>query len=319
MARSAPPKHSNAESPAYLPTITVPDVLSGATWKPLDASQAAESLKSSRQQVDASPAHLIIASIRAEAMCPPEASGMVTRLLRSWLIVECRCGSRRAVQKMDIRKAIRRGQWLYCSPACMAETFSGAQKTRFCACGAYIPLSRRSTCSDVCAKAQRSHPIRMCPQCSGAFRPKSSRTMYCSRSCANLAHSRRMIGRGNSHFKTGTSYSHWFRSMRPLILQRDHMECVVCAASPTLTFARAGKTVQRSALVIHHIDEDVRNNRPENLITLCLTCHTVHHKSKKTPYPWFANEAKKRSRSMTSKWTARATSLVTAYSSTTAS
>jgi len=32
--------------------------------------------------------------------------------------------------------------------------------------------------------------------------------------------------------------------------------------------------------VVHHIDENPANNAQENLITLCSTCHAVHHKSK---------------------------------------
>ena len=72
-----------------------------------------------------------------------------------------------------------------------------------------------------------------------------------------------MIGKGNSHYKTGTSYANWFRSMRPLILDRDHHQCRVCLSSPTLSYLWRGRPVTRSALVIHHIDEDVTNNRPQ--------------------------------------------------------
>ena len=32
-----------------------------------------------------------------------------------------------------------------------------------------------------------------------------------------------------------------------------------------------------SSLVIHHADQDIRNNRPENLQTLCARCHNAHH------------------------------------------
>lgn len=304
--------------PGYLPTITPPAELSGVTWKPLDASQAAESLRSPRLAVEFSPAHPITASIRAEAMCPPGISGWERRSLRSWLIVECRCGSRRATQKQELRKAVQRSQNLYCSPACLAEGLGQANRTRFCACGTPIPRNRAKTCSPACTVAQRNHPTRTCPQCATEFRPRSSRTTYCSRACANAGHSARMIGRGNSHYKTGTSYARWFRSMRPLILERDGHRCVACSEAPTMAYARKGWPVTRSALVIHHINEDVTNNLPENLITLCQACHMTHHKSRQTPFPWFATEATRRSTSMTSRWRARTTSLATAYSSTTA-
>lgn len=36
--------------------------------------------------------------------------------------------------------------------------------------------------------------------------------------------------------------------------------------------------VRRSSiLTVHHIDEDITNNKPENLQTLCRKCHTKKH------------------------------------------
>ena len=32
-----------------------------------------------------------------------------------------------------------------------------------------------------------------------------------------------------------------------------------------------------TALVIHHCDQNIRNNKPENLQTLCAWCHNAHH------------------------------------------
>lgn len=127
-----------------------------------------------------------------------------------------------------------------------------------------------------------------------------------------------MIGKGNSHFKTGTSYAKWFRSMRPMILERDGRVCAVCQQAPTTSYVRNGATVKRSGLVVHHINELPWDNRAENLITLCHDCHMTHHKSRVTPFDWFGQAATDRSRSMTSKWKARVTSLREAYSSTTA-
>lgn len=300
--------------------ITRPGVPDGIEWSPLDASSAAQSLKSSRSPVEYSPAHPIIASIRGAATLPPGLSYLETLSLGSWLTIECRCGTVWPVQKMDVRKAIRRGQALYCSPECMAQTFSTTNRTRFCQCGTPIPRSRKSTCSDDCARRQREarKTPKACPQCGAEFLPISSRHTYCCRDCANLAHSRRMVGQGNSHFKTGTSYAKWFRSMRPLILWRDGNCCVVCKQAPTVAYMRGGKQVVKSGLVIHHINEDPRDNTPENLVTLCHHCHMTHHKSRRTPYGWFGKYAVKASRSMTSKWQVRVTSLRTAYSSTTA-
>ncbi|WP_234018569.1 MULTISPECIES: HNH endonuclease signature motif containing protein [unclassified Streptomyces] len=165
----------------------------------------------------------------------------------------------------------------------------------------------------------RKLPEKACKQCGTTFRPKSSRTAYCSRPCADLAHSLRMTGEGNSRYTDGTSYATWFRAMRPLILDRDGRRCVACKTPETfMTIVRKGKKQRRTTFHVHHINEDVRDNHPENLVSLCKTCHAVHHKSTTTPWPWFARYAADQSASMTSKWKERATSLQARYSSTTA-
>ena len=82
-----------------------------------------------------------------------------------------------------------------------------------------------------------------------------------------------MRGSGNSHYKTGTSYASWFREMRPIVRERDRHACATC-----------GKTDGK--LIVHHIDHVPWHNEVMNLITLCETCHMVHHKSNVTPFPW---------------------------------
>ncbi|MGI6078839.1 MAG: HNH endonuclease [Fastidiosipilaceae bacterium] len=46
-------------------------------------------------------------------------------------------------------------------------------------------------------------------------------------------------------------------------------------------FIKDGVSIERSNLVVHHIDEDIQNNDPENLVTLCMSCHTGLHKTKR--------------------------------------
>ncbi|WP_437090091.1 HNH endonuclease [Streptomyces sp. enrichment culture] len=155
--------------------------------------------------------------------------------------------------------------------------------------------------------------------CGLFFRPLSSRTVYCSRRCADKAHSIRMLGWNNPHYKDGTSYSKWFKETRPLIFERDKDACVACAAPyKPVTFMRNGVPAQRSNLIVHHLDENPANNRVENLLLLCAPCHMVHHKSSVTPFPWFDAYTHQASESMTSKWRETATSLLETYSSTTA-
>lgn len=178
-------------------------------------------------------------------------------------------------------------------------------------------------CSDDCRLAvrdeRRESKNRPCPQCGVVYIPRGSRQQFCDRICADQAHSERMIGMGNSHYKDGTSYAEWFRQMRPLILERDGSQCRVCSVTDRLVpTGRSDHFQWKSLLAVHHLNEDPADNRPGNLILICSPCHMRHHKSATTPYPWFATYAENATRSMTSRWTATVTSLQMKFSSTTA-
>lgn len=215
----------------------------------------------------------------------------------------------------------RRGlQDTYCSRKC-SQAHHAVKHARRCAlCGKALPNRHNKYCSPECRKAARPAKQKQpCAWCGVEMTPTTTRTQFCSRTCADAAHSVRMRGKGNSHFKTGTSYAKWFAEMRPLIMERDEHRCVVCQkVEQTQEVLWSGQTVTRTNLAIHHIDEDVTNNRPENLITLCKGCHLSYHKSKQTRWLWFAAYALGASQSMTSKWMDAITSLQTAYSFTTA-
>ncbi|MFF1834215.1 HNH endonuclease [Streptomyces sp. NPDC058231] len=236
------------------------------------------------------------------------------------------CEKEYQLPQADHAKKMRRDtKTLTCSLACRDAALL---MTRACVgCGTEMPNQQWRHvryCSPAC-KAQhpktgtRKLAEKGCEQCGTLFRPKSSRRAYCSRGCANLVHAARMTGEGNSRFKDGSSYASWFRAMRPLVLDRDGRRCVACKAPETfMTFIRKGKVQQRTTFHVHHVNEEVRDNRPENLVSLCSNCHAVHHKSTTTPWPWFAQYAATASASMTSKSRERATSLQARYSSTTA-
>lgn len=234
------------------------------------------------------------------------------------------CGVTFELPRYELAKKRRLGRRAYCSKECVADALAARTSATCEGCSVKMPRwNGRRFCTPDCLKKHRAQTRRLpnhtCPECSTTFRPKSSRAAYCSRVCANEAHSRRMIGSGNSRYLTGTSYADWFRKMRPLILLRDGGLCVVCRqCPPPMRYLRKGVMTERGSLVIHHVDEHPANNLPENLVTLCKGCHMVHHKSTTTPYPWFGEYAESATRSMTSKWRETATSLRTKYSSTTA-
>lgn len=245
----------------------------------------------------------------------------------TYLTLNCtQCGSGFTKMRAEHEKALRGGQTnAFCGSTChhqwMREHPSG-----ICAhCGGPMKIEgAKRYCSHACRvavrNARRAQKAKPCPQCGKVFEYSSVRRMYCDRICADMAHADRMVGTGNSRYKDGTSYGLWFREMRPLIMERDGSQCRVCA-TPDRQIPTGRKCGQpmKSILVQHHINEQPWDNRAKNLILLCQSCHMVHHKSKPTPYPWFASYAESATRSMTSKWTATVTSLQNRFSSTTAS
>src|SRR5262249_46217025 len=138
-----------------------------------------------------------------------------------------------------------------------------------------------------------------CLLCSRQFKPISSRAMYCSKDCANQAHSIRMMGKGNSNYSGRSDRPYvgtlWQR-LAPLIRELDGNRCTTCGEE-------VGDANDRD-LPVHHIDENPKNNMPENLITLCQACHMTHHKSKEPPFCLSTSrlkaEAERRWRSTTS-------------------
>lgn len=217
----------------------------------------------------------------------------------------------------------RGGREAFCSRACLCASNNrkkAVAANRTCPhCGVLLVATRGRYCSAACkvaaAKKRKELEDRICPWCGAKFSPATSRRQYCSRACANAAHSVRMRGKGNSHFKTGTSYAKWFAEMRPLVLDRDGHTCVVCRRPEQIKVTLwRGQEVDRSNLVIHHINEVPTDNTPQNLVTMCKTCHAVHHKSAQTPWPWLGVYAQAKSQSMTSKWKKTTTSLQRMYS-----
>lgn len=213
----------------------------------------------------------------------------------------------------------------YCSRECL---YASSRRTKPCQhCGTATPAKSSRYCSDTCkteaARARRGERKalreKVCPICAAVFQPRNSRQQYCDRECSSAAHSIRMTGRGNSNYKDGLAYGKVFRLVRPKIMLRDEMKCIACGAlNVSVTFTRGGTENERMYLVVHHINENPADNRPENLVTLCQPCHMKHHKSTETPFPWFSTYAERATRSMTSRSRNYIASLLAASSSTTA-
>ena len=246
---------------------------------------------------------------------------------RSTVHLNCTlCGTQFAKPLYEYEKVLRNrpNAEFYCGPDCSRKHHAVKNARKCATCNEPMPGNRNNMyCSAMCRRYARiaSSSVKpvACPICSAEFTPNSSRKQFCSKQCADRSHSGRMTGRGNSRFSHGRSYAKWFNCMRTLILDRDEYRCVACGDTEMLSTRRwRGQIVFYTSLTVHHIDENPTNNLPENLVTLCKTCHAIHHKSSKTPWPWFGEYAAIRNRSMTSSWTGITTSLQARFSSTTA-
>lgn len=255
---------------------------------------------------------------------PPKPSPKA-RLSQYVLLICTLCGNQFWRRASDHQKHQKRGcKDFYCSQECSRAHHAVKNAGDCRVCGS--PKKSKSWfCSDACREESkknwksRTRKPTQCSFCNASYLPVSIRSQFCSRNCADAAHSLRMRGKGNSHYKNGLSYGKWFAEMRPLIMNRDNRSCIACQVPEKFTQVLwRGQSVARTNLQIHHIDHDPRNNQAENLITLCKWCHHKHHTSAKTPFQWFAVYAKSASRSMTSKWKSATTSLQKTYSYTTA-
>lgn len=67
--------------------------------------------------------------------------------------------------------------------------------------------------------------------------------------------------------------SNWKTEIRPAILNRANNRCEICGAKNYEPHPITGSKV---VLTIAHLDNDITNNRDENLAALCQKCHNSH-------------------------------------------
>ena len=220
------------------------------------------------------------------------------------------CGVETQKHLYEARKALKQGSRdAYCSKKCCSQHHS-TKNTKACViCGKLRKHRHSEVCSDECHQKLRwdKRKKKECPRCKAQF---AGWTIYCSPSCADADHSDRMKGAHNSNFSKLGRYSNQFRDMRVIVLERDEFACQACGL--------VDEKVQRgnrkkSILHAHHIDENSRNNVPENLIMLCESCHRLHHHGKMMSSAQLSDIAVQRTKSMTFKLKNATTSLLMAY------
>ena len=77
-------------------------------------------------------------------------------------------------------------------------------------------------------------------------------------------------GEKNPNWNNGSSFEpysvDWTKTLKKSIRERDKYTCRICGKEP--------------ATYCHHIDYDKQNSNPENLITLCPSCHSKTNKNR---------------------------------------
>jgi hypothetical protein len=73
------------------------------------------------------------------------------------------------------------------------------------------------------------------------------------------------------------------KNLKEQIRKRDNYTCQECGVS---------QIILKSKLSVHHIDFNKRNNHPENLISLCVSCHTKTQFDKRKWIKYYQNKMK---------------------------
>lgn len=132
----------------------------------------------------------------------------------------------------------------------------------------YITNRKSIYCSKECYKIGKSSgETYSCVHCGKeVYRSKAeinknkSGNVFCSRSCATSVN--------NVVNKSGTNNPNWINGISSYTKEAFSTyenECVICGF------------IERSALQVHHIDNDRNNNTIDNLIILCANHHCMVH------------------------------------------
>lgn len=128
--------------------------------------------------------------------------------------------------------------------------------------------------------------VRHCDQCNSEYSQRKTTQKYCCRKCFELSHSKTMLGENNPSYIDGRSKQrrgyrgdNWGK-IRKSVYLRDNYTCGDCGVKcvskkmANSNHDLSGKIIQCHHIVPYRVSKD---NSMENLITLCLTCHSKIH------------------------------------------
>lgn len=167
-------------------------------------------------------------------------------------------------------------------PADQHPRWSGVKKCVICGAELHGAAARKNkTCSDACASKQKSRSKTgeknnhwkggkvYCRQC-GVEITHAHRlhVKFCSRKCMAKWQSLHLSRENSPLWQGGSAYADYppdFNAkLRRSIRKRDGYQCQRCFK-------------KQYSLDVHHIDQDKKNSSPENLTSLCRSCHRQVH------------------------------------------
>ena len=179
-----------------------------------------------------------------------------------------------------------------CSKNCSGEYFKGSRNGNFsnkyphkktCSiCNKIFIIHttinrKKNTCSKKCGhifagRKLQNRIIISCARCSKKIRlskMKGEKRIYCSKKCMAEAYQKKLLLKNNPNWRGGKSFEPyplgWRNTFKEQIRKRDDYKCQICGVPEAECLRK---------LCIHHIDYCKDNIRENNLISLCIYCHS---------------------------------------------
>jgi len=103
-------------------------------------------------------------------------------------------------------------------------------------------------------------------------------------------------GKNNNNWQGGISFEpyglEFNNKLREQIRKRDNYRCQQCFQHQDALFENYKAGIRRRKLSVHHIDYQKTNNNPENLISLCRSCHQQTNFKREDWEEYFKNRIK---------------------------